>query len=105
MFIEFEYDASGANISRSVYMSDSTFIKKTVIQNSSDGKKVKETSLNFNEDTLFSASFKTDGSKNSINVKDQFGVDQFGGDVSYTEATTDNFDISQNSKLINKIKL
>ena len=103
MFIEFEYDASGANISRSVYMSDSTFIKKTVIQNSSDGKKVKEVSLNFNEDTLFSASFKTDGSKNSINVKDQFGVDQFGGDVSYTEATTDNFDISQNSKLVNKI--
>jgi hypothetical protein len=103
MYIEFEYDASGNNISRSVYMSDSTFIKKTVFQKT-DGKRVKETSLSFNEDTLFNASFKTEGTKNTITMKDQFGVEQFGGDVSYTEATTDNFDFSQNSKIINKIK-
>jgi hypothetical protein len=103
MFIEFEYDANGVNISRSVYMNDSTFIKKINIQTSSDGKKVKEASLNFNEDTLFSATFKSDGAKNSINVKDQFGVDQFGSDVSFTETSADNFDITQNNKLINKI--
>lgn len=103
MFIEFEYDGNGVNTSRSVYMDDSTFIKRTVFQKT-DGKRVKETSFSFNEDTLFSASLKTDGNKNIINMKDQFGVDQFGGDVSYTEASTDNFDISQNNNVINKIK-
>jgi hypothetical protein len=103
MFIEFEYDANGVNTSRSVYMSDSTFIKRINIQSSSDGKKTKEASFNFNDDTLFSATFKSDGAKNSINVKDQFGVDQFGSDISYTETSTDNFDITQNNKLINRI--
>lgn len=103
MFIEFEYDGNGVNTSRSVFMDDSTFIKRTVFQKT-DGKRVKETTFSFNEDTLFSASLKTDGNKNIINMKDQFGVDQFGGDVSYTEASTDNFDISQNNNVINKIK-
>lgn len=103
MFIEFEYDGNGVNTSRSVFMSDSTFIKKINIQSSADGVKVKETSLNFNDDTLFSATFKSDADKKSINVKDQFGVDQFGSDVSYTESSTDNFEITQNNKLINRI--
>jgi hypothetical protein len=103
MFIEFEYDGNGVNTSRSVFMDDSTFIKKTIFQKT-DGKRVKETTFSFNEDTLFSASLKTVGSNNIINVKDQFGVDQFGGDVSYTEASTDNFDIAQNNNVINKIK-
>ncbi|MGE5671872.1 MAG: hypothetical protein ACM31E_10535, partial [Fibrobacterota bacterium] len=103
MFIEFEYNANGVNTSRSVYMSDTTFVNKTNIQTSPDGFKVRETSLNFNDDTLFNATFKSDADKKSINVKDQFGVDQFGSDVSYTETGTDNFDITQNNKLINKI--
>ncbi len=103
MFIEFEYDANGVNTSRSVYMSDTTFIKKINVQTSPDGLKVRETSFNFNDDTLFSAAYKSDADKNSFNVKDQFGVDQFGSDVSYAETSTDNFDITQNSKVINRI--
>jgi hypothetical protein len=103
MFIEFEYDALGVNTSRTVYMSDTTFIKKIDIESASDGNKIRETSFNFNDDTLFSATFKSDADKNSFNVRDQFGVDQFGSDISYTETGTDKFDITQNNKLINKI--
>jgi hypothetical protein len=103
MYIEFEYDENGVNTSRSLYMNDSTFIKRTVFQKSS-GKRVNETSFSFNEDTLFKASLKTDGSKNILNMKDQFDVEQFGGDVSYTETSTDNYDISQNNQIINKMK-
>ncbi|NLD95285.1 MAG: hypothetical protein GX639_21765 [Fibrobacter sp.] len=103
MFIEFEYDANGVNTSRSVYMSDTTFIKRIDVQTSPDGSKSRETSFNFNDDTLFSASYKSDADKNSFSIKDQFGVDQFGSDISYTETSTDNFDITQNNKVINKI--
>jgi len=103
MFIEFEYDAQGVNTSRYVYMSDTTFIKKINIQSSPDGFKVRETSLDFNDDTLFSATYKAESDKNSFNVKDQFGVDQFGSDISYAETGTDKFDITQNNKLLNRI--
>jgi hypothetical protein len=103
MFIEFEYDANGINTAQSVFMSDSTFVKRTIFKNASDGKKDLEISFNFNEDTLFSTSLRSDAGKSFIKVKDQFGVDQFGSEVSYTESTTDNFDFFQNNSQINKM--
>jgi hypothetical protein len=103
MYLEFEYDGSGNNTARSVYMSDGTFIKRTVFNAASDGKRSLETSLNFNEDTLFSTSLRTDGAKKFIKVKDQFGVDQFGSEISYTESATDNFDFFQNNSQLNKM--
>jgi len=100
MYIEFEYDDNGKNISRSLYMSDGFFVKKTDLTNSSDGI---ETSFNFNDDTLFSSSLKANGDEKVFSVKDQFGVDQFDGDVKYKEESSNKFNFSQNGEVINKI--
>jgi len=99
MFYEFKYDED-VNTERTLYMADSTFIKRTIIENTAGGKI--ETSYNFNGDTLFCSKITADGNQNVLNVKDQFGVDQLDGDVRINGEGND-FDISQGGNLINKM--
>jgi hypothetical protein len=99
MFYEFKYDGD-VNTERTLYMADSTFIKRTIIENTSGGKI--ETSYNFNGDTLFCSKISTDGNQKVLNVKDQFGVDQLDGDVKIKGDGND-YDILQGENLINKI--
>ncbi|HON11298.1 MAG TPA: hypothetical protein PLE24_10560 [Chitinispirillaceae bacterium] len=100
MFVMFEYGPDGRDTARSVYMSDSTFVRRTVY---SKGSHTIETSFNFNNDTVFSTMLGTDGDKQSIVIRDQFGVDQLGSPVSFTATEPGHFDFFQNNALINKI--
>jgi|SRR5690554_1359791 len=97
MFINFKYDNSGNNISRSIYMSDSTFIREVLI----DGNK--EYSINFNGDTVLTSNYNKDGSSTNLSVLDQFNLDMLGGQISYSENSSNNFEVKQKGSVINKI--
>src|SRR5512133_1199880 len=99
MFYEFKYDVD-INTERTLYMADSTFVKRTIIENTTGGKV--ETSYNFNGDTLFCSKISTTGNQKVLNVKDQFGVDQLDGDV-LIKGDANDYDILQSGNLINKI--
>jgi len=100
MFYEFKYDGD-VNTERTLYMADSTFIKRTIIETTAGGKI--ETSYNFNGDTLFCSKITTDGNQKVLNVKDQFGVDQLDGDVKI-KGDGNEYDVLQGGNLINTIK-
>lgn len=97
MFITFEYDNNGTNTARTIYMSDSTFVRRTVINGN------KEYSLNFNGDTILTSKYEKSESATKLSVSDQFKLDMFGGAVNYSEKSTNNFEITQNGSLINKV--
>lgn len=103
MFVLFENDANSKSSSRTIYMSDSTFVRKVVTVRDAQGKKTRETSLNFNEDTLFSTTFGTSGDSKTMTIKDQFGTDELGGPVSYRASGAADFIFSQQGTAINKI--
>lgn len=103
MFVLFENNNNGKNTSRSVFMSDSTFVRKVIITRDGQGQRTKETSINFNDDTVFSTTYNTSGETKSITIKDQFGVDQLGAPVSYSASGSNDFTISQGGSEINKM--
>jgi hypothetical protein len=104
LFVEFEYDESGNNVARSVFTADSTFVKRSVFTNDGSGNRQRETSFNFNEDTLGYTLFSNQNNKPSINVFDQFGLNQFGTSVSYELNGDDQYDIYHNGTVIYKMK-
>jgi len=103
MFVLFDTNAGSNSSSRTVYMSDSTFVRKVVTVRDALGKKTRETSLNYNEDTLFSTTFGTSGDSKTMTIKDQFGTDELGGPVSYRSSGAADFIFSQQGTAINKI--
>ena len=82
MFVTFDYE-NQKNISRTVYMSDSTFVRKVFITYDLQGKRVRESSLNFNSDTSFATDYQYRGDTAMFSIKDIFGIDQMGGRVRY----------------------
>ena len=48
---------NGLGATGTVYMSDSTFVRKVVTTRDAQGRYQKETSLNFNEDTVFTSTY------------------------------------------------
>lgn len=103
MYVTFEYDQGGKNISRAVYMSDGTFIRKTNISYDAQGNRTKEVSLNFDDDTILTTNYSKNGNIASFNIQDQFKMDQLGGPVSYGTSDPANFDIAQGNSTINKM--
>jgi hypothetical protein len=103
LFVEFEYDSSGNNVGRSVYTADSTFLRRTVFVNEA-GKRSKEISLNFNDDTIGITKMSSINNNPGISVFDQFNLDQFGAPVSYSANGDNTYNISQNGAVIYKMK-
>ena len=94
LFVTFAYDSTGTNIGRSVFASDSTFLRSTTFAPS--GSSVKETSVDFNAITVLTTTINAvSGGTSSFSTVDQFGLDQFGGAMSYTPAATSNYNLSQ----------
>ncbi len=82
MFVMFEYE-NEKNVSRTVYMSDSTFVRKVLIIYDLQGNRASEISINFNNDTSFVSDYQYRGDTASFSIKDYFGIDQMGGRVRY----------------------
>jgi hypothetical protein len=103
MFVMFTYDNNGKNTGRTVYMSDSTYVRTVSVQSDASGRRLAETSFDFNGDTVFSTAYGTSGETRSISIRDQFGLDQLGGAVSYRSSGTNDFIISQRGADIDKM--
>ncbi|MDD5674737.1 MAG: hypothetical protein PHC61_11275, partial [Chitinivibrionales bacterium] len=98
LFVTFNYDAAGNAIGRSVFTADSTFLRSTTFQTS--GTTTKEASLDFNGNSLFTTTISApSGNNTAFSTVDQFGMDQFGGSMTYSSGPTNTFNINQNSAL------
>jgi hypothetical protein len=82
MFVTFEYE-NQKNVSRTVYMSDSTFVRKTFVTYDLQGNRARESSLTFNSDTSYVSEYQHRGDTALFSIRDVFGVDQLGGKVRY----------------------
>ena len=97
LFVTFAYDSTGANIGRSVFTSDSTFLRSTTFQPSATA--VKETSIDFNNNLVFATTTAPATGGAAFSTVDQFGLDQFGGAMNYTQTSANTYDVSQNGML------
>ena len=97
MFVTFEYEG-GKNVSRTVYMSDSTFVRKVFITYDLQGKRVRESSLNFNDDTSFVSTYDYRGDTTGFSIADMFGLDQMGGRVRYRTNDSTHFSFSYSAQ-------
>jgi len=61
-------------------------------------------SVNFNGDTSWVTTFGTDGVRANISVSDQFGLDQFGGPMSYAAVDTNDYTVYQQGSPTNKVR-
>ncbi|MBN1575666.1 MAG: hypothetical protein JW913_03890 [Chitinispirillaceae bacterium] len=94
MFVTFQYDAAGRNISREVFMSDSTFMRRVAINYNPAGQRISEVSYNFNEDTSFVLTYQPGADMTGFTIVDQFKLDHVGGAVNYSNADPLNFDLT-----------
>lgn len=104
LFVDFQYDSTGKNIGRSIYTSDSTFLRSTTFTNDAAGKRTREQSFNFNDDTIGYTLLSYQNNKPAINVFDQFNLDQFGASVSYSLNGSNTYDIYHNGTIVYKMK-
>jgi hypothetical protein len=91
MFITFEYE-NGRNTSRTIYASDSTFMRRVIISRNAGGSRTNEVSFNFNDDTSFVTRYQQSGTTTSMKIVDQFSVDQIGGTLDYTASGNNSYD-------------
>jgi hypothetical protein len=85
MFVTFEYNESGVNTRRTVYMADSTFVRDVLINYDANNQRANEVSYDFNKDTSFVTAYQHNGNVTSFSVRDQFNLDHVGGMVSYIQ--------------------
>lgn len=95
LFVTFDYDSAGNKTGRTVYASDSTFLRSTTLAFDGTGKIVRETSVNFTGDTVFSTTRSYQGNSSTFSVYDQFGLDQLGSPMSLNESSPGTFSVSQ----------
>jgi hypothetical protein len=103
LFVTFDYDAGGKNTGRTVFASDSTFLRHTTFQTNTSGDIVRENSIDFDSNTAYYTTLNTSAGKTTFSVFDQFGLDQLGGPVSCTTGSQIAFDLSQNGAALNRI--
>jgi hypothetical protein len=103
LFVTFDYDAAGKNTGRSVFAGDSTFLRHTTFQTDVQGVVTKETSVDFDSNTVFSTTRNVSAGKTTFSVFDQFGLDQLGGAASYSVSGQNAYDVTQNGAVINRI--
>jgi hypothetical protein len=96
MFVTFEYE-NQKNVSRTVYMSDSTFVRKTFITYDLQGNRARESSLKFNSDTSYISEYQHRGDTTMFSIRDIFGIDQLGGRVRYLTDDSLSFNFSYQS--------
>lgn len=103
LFVTFEYDPDGKNTGRSIYTSDSMFLRRTSFINDEAGNRSREVSFNFNDDTTGFTTFSTYNNNPGISVFDQFNLNQFGKPVSYFSNGNNEYNILHNGVLVYKM--
>jgi|GEM_PF-2481403 len=93
MFITFEYDGFGVHRSRTVYMSDSTFMRRVAVNYDNNGQRSNDISYNFNDDTSYITTYQHSAGALGFSITDQFRVDQVGGMVTATTADQLNYGV------------
>jgi hypothetical protein len=101
--VTFEYTGTDVCTGRNVYTSDSTFLYHTTVQNGGVGS-LKENSVDYNENPLFTSTITTSASKTDFSTIDQFGLSQFGSALSHTQTEPNTYEIKQGSTLLCKEK-
>jgi hypothetical protein len=99
MFVTFEYNGQ-KNISRTIYMSDSTFVRRVLIDTAAQSAST-EYSINFNGDTIITTNTKMGSANSSFSIMDQFHVDQIGDTVNCSPKDGDPLSYSLSYKSIN----
>jgi len=95
LFVTFDYNSSGKNISRSVFASDSTFLRTTTFVPTGAGSS--ENSVDFLDNPVFTTSVSLPvANKTQFSTVDRFGLTQFGTALSHQGTSPNTFAVSQN---------
>ncbi len=89
MYAIFHYDGTGRNNGRSVFMADSTFVRRAVIKYDEQGRRQYEISYNFNDDEVYTINYQHGAGVTSFGITDYFDMDFVGGMVTYTSGAAD----------------
>jgi hypothetical protein len=100
LFVTFDYDGTGKCTGRSVFTSDSTFLRSTTFQVDGAGVSVRENSVDFKNDPLFTTAFSAQSGKTGFNVTDQFGLHQLGGPMGWSLSGQNSYEITQGMTVI-----
>jgi len=93
MYLTFNYDGSNRCVRRTVYMADSTFMRRVEIFYSADGRRSTEVSYNFNDDTSWVMTYQQTPDATGFSITDNFKVDWVGGNVTYSMADPLRFEL------------
>jgi hypothetical protein len=104
LFVTFEYDSAGNNTGRTVYASDSTFLRATQFTKDQSGNVTAENSVDYESNPLFTTRIIPQSSKTNFSIKDQFDMDFLGAQTSFEKNEAGEFAISQGGATLYKQK-
>lgn len=87
LFVTFEYDSAGNNSGRTVYASDSTFLRSTRFTKDAGGNVTVENSVDYESNPVFATRISPQTGRTDFTVSDQFTMDMLGAPMSYTKST------------------
>ena len=104
LFVTFAYDAAGNNIGRTVYASDSTFLRTTLFTKDAGGTVTTENSVDYDSNSLFTTRISPQSGKTDFTIKDQFNMDILGAPMSYAKSAAGEYAVSQVGAILYKQK-
>jgi hypothetical protein len=104
LFVTFEYDSTGNNIGRTVYASDSTFLRSLRLTKDAGGNVTAENSTDYESNPLFTTRISPQSGRTDFTVSDQFNMDMLGAPMSYTKSAAGEYAISQGGATLYKQK-
>jgi len=104
LFVTFAYDAAGNNTGRTVYASDSTFLRTTGFTKDAGGAVTAENSIDYDSNALFTTIISPQSGKTNFTVKDQFNMDILGAPTSYANGAAGEYTVSQGGATLYKQK-
>ena len=103
LFVTFTYNGAGVCTGRDIFTSDSTFMYHTTVPTGTANETKKEISVDYMENPMYTITVKPpSGGATEFSAEDQFGLSQFGAPLRFSEATTNTYDVKQESKLLAK---
>ncbi len=101
LFVTFAYNGSGECTGRSVFTSDSTFLRGATFAPKSETSAGKDEYVDYDGNTVFTTTIQppSDG-KTSFSTVDQFGLSQYGTPLTYRESDPGTFTVSQDNAML-----